>query len=62
MRVWQFANAQAKLEELVDLCLSEGPQTIVMEDGESVVVVPTKLWKYLIGGGDLDRYDPASPD
>lgn len=45
MRSWPLTDAQARLPELVDACLSEGPQVLTRQGVDAVVMVPLSAWR-----------------
>jgi antitoxin Phd len=47
MRHWALQDAKARLSELVDASLREGPQVVTRRGVETVVVVPVEEWKRL---------------
>jgi prevent-host-death family protein len=47
MTPWSVQNAKARLSELLDRCLTEGPQPITRRGVEIAVVVPAAEWHRL---------------
>jgi antitoxin Phd len=44
MRRWPVQDAKAKFSELLDRCLSEGPQVVTRRGAEAAVFVPIEQW------------------
>jgi antitoxin Phd len=47
MKVWQVQDAKARFSELLDACVSEGPQVVTQRGTETAVLVPIGEWKRL---------------
>jgi antitoxin Phd len=47
MRSWQVQDAKARFSELLDLCMSEGPQLVTKRGADAAVLVPVKEWRRL---------------
>jgi antitoxin Phd len=47
MKVWQVQDAKARFSELLDDCLSEGPQLVTKRGVDAAVLVPVHEWKRL---------------
>lgn len=47
MKSWQLQAAKARFSELVNRCLSEGPQTITRHGEPAVVVIPAEEYARL---------------
>lgn len=47
MKVWQVQDAKARFSELLDDCLSEGPQLVTKRGVDAAVLVPVREWKRL---------------
>ena len=45
MRTWPVQDAKARFSELLDRCLSEGPQTVTKRGVEAAVLVPAREWQ-----------------
>jgi prevent-host-death family protein len=45
MPAWTVAAAKAKLSEVIDRALADGPQTITRRGRETVVVVSAEEWQ-----------------
>ena len=44
---WQVQDAEARFREMLEACLSEGPQIVTVSGNESAVLVPIKQWHRL---------------
>ena len=47
MKSWSITEARARIAEVVDAALAEGPQRIERRDSEPVVVVSEAVWNRL---------------
>lgn len=47
MRTWPIKDANARFSELVDTCLSEGPQMVTRHGIGVAVLVPLHQWRRL---------------
>ena len=47
MKVWPVQDAKARFSELLDACVSEGPQVVTRHGAETAVLVPIAEWKRL---------------
>ncbi len=47
MNVWPVQDAKARFSELLDACVSEGPQMVTRRGAEAAVLVPIAEWKRL---------------
>ena len=47
MNTWQVQDAKARFSELLDMCVSEGPQMVSRRGTETAVLVPIDEWKRL---------------
>ena len=47
MRRWQVQDAKARFSELLEACLSKGPQFVTRRGVETAVVVPVDQWRAL---------------
>jgi len=47
MRHWQVQDAKARFSELLDTCLSEGPQVVTKRGVVAAVLVPAEEWRAL---------------
>jgi prevent-host-death family protein len=59
---WSVAEAKARLSELLDHALSDGPQAITRRGREIAVVVSTEEWhRKMSRSGSLAEFLAASP-
>ncbi len=47
MKIWPVQDAKARFSELLDACVSEGPQVVTRRGTETAVLVPIDEWKRL---------------
>jgi antitoxin Phd len=47
MNIWPVQDAKSRFSELLDTCLSEGPQLVTRRGAETAVLVPITEWKRL---------------
>lgn len=47
MHIWPVQDAKARFSELLDACVSEGPQLVTRRGAETAVLVPIAEWKRL---------------
>ena len=47
MKSWPVQDAKARFSEMLDICLSEGPQLITRRGADAAVLVPVKDWQLL---------------
>jgi prevent-host-death family protein len=47
MNTWPVQDAKARFSELLDACVSEGPQLVTRRGSETAVLVPIAEWKRL---------------
>jgi prevent-host-death family protein len=60
--VWAVAEAKARLTEVIDRVLSQGPQTITRKGKKTVVVVSVDEWERKTRRrGNLAEFFSASP-
>jgi prevent-host-death family protein len=74
MKSWSISEARARISEVVDAALADGPQRIERRDSAPVVVVSEEIWRRLaaeypsfadlvlsapVGETDLPRRRPA---
>jgi prevent-host-death family protein len=45
MRTWPVQDAKARFSELLDKCLSEGPQLVTKRGADAAVLVPVEEWR-----------------
>lgn len=71
MHAWPVQDAKARFSELLDACISEGPQVVTRRGTETAVLVPIAEWKRLSSAArpslkslllsDSDRVDMELP-
>jgi prevent-host-death family protein len=62
MTAWSVAEAKARLSELLDRAISDGPQAITRRGREIVVVVAVEEWhRKSSRSGSLAQFLAASP-
>ncbi len=47
MNTWAVQDAKARFSELLDACVSEGPQVVTRRGTETAVLVPIDEWRRL---------------
>jgi antitoxin Phd len=47
MKHWQVQDAKARFSELLEACLSDGPQVVTRRGVEAAVLVPIDDWRAL---------------
>ncbi|MEA5419804.1 type II toxin-antitoxin system Phd/YefM family antitoxin [Spirulina sp. CCNP1310] len=47
MQIWPVQDAKARFSELLDACVSEGPQVLTHQGTETAVLVPIDEWRRL---------------
>ncbi|MDP2825668.1 MAG: type II toxin-antitoxin system Phd/YefM family antitoxin [Sulfuritalea sp.] len=47
MNTWPVQDAKARFSELLDACVSEGPQVVTRRGAETAVLIPIAEWKRL---------------
>ena len=47
MPIWPVQDAKARFSELLDACVSEGPQVVTRRGTETAVMVPIDEWRRL---------------
>jgi len=47
MKIWPVQDAKARFSELLDACVSEGPQVVTRRGAETAVLIPIAEWKRL---------------
>lgn len=50
MKNWSVQDAKARFSELLETCLSEGPQVVTKRGAETAVLVPLEEWQRLKRG------------
>jgi prevent-host-death family protein len=61
-QIWTVAEAKAKFSEVIELAMSEGPQTITRKGRTAAVVVGAEEWQRKTNRvGNLAEFFAASP-
>lgn len=47
MKSWSVQDAKARFSELLDICMSEGPQLVTKRGVDAAVLVPAAQWRHL---------------
>lgn len=47
MKTWPVQDAKARFSELLEACISEGPQLVTKRGAEAAVLVPVQEWRRL---------------
>ncbi len=47
MKSWPVQDAKARFSEMLDTCLSDGPQTVTRRGVETAVLAPIQDWRRL---------------
>lgn len=47
MSIWPVQDAKARFSELLEACISEGPQLVTKRGVEAAVLVPVEEWRRL---------------
>ncbi len=47
MNAWPVQDAKARFSELLDACVSDGPQVVTRRGAETAVLIPIAEWKRL---------------
>jgi prevent-host-death family protein len=47
MNAWPVQDAKARFSELLDTCVSDGPQVVTRRGAETAVLIPIAEWKRL---------------
>ena len=47
MNTWPVQDAKARFSELLDACVSDGPQVVTRRGAQTAVLVPIGEWKRL---------------
>jgi antitoxin Phd len=47
MHTWPVQNAKARFSELLEACLTEGPQLVTKRGAETAVLIPIEMWRKL---------------
>jgi antitoxin Phd len=48
MKSWPVQDAKARFSEMLDICLSDGPQLITRRGVDAAILVPLKDWQSLM--------------
>jgi antitoxin Phd len=48
MKAWPIQDAKARFSEMLDDCLSEGPQLVTRRGADMAVLVPVAEWQRLM--------------
>ena len=48
MRTWLLQDAKARFNELVNICLKDGPQLVTRHGREAVIILPVDEYKRVI--------------
>jgi antitoxin Phd len=47
MNIWPVQDAEARFDELLDVCVSNGPQILTRSGEEVAVLLPIEEWRHL---------------
>lgn len=47
MHSWPVQNAKARFSELLEACITEGPQLVTKRGTETAVLIPIEMWRKL---------------
>ena len=47
MKTWPVQDAKARFSELLEACISDGPQMVTKRGAETAVLVPLNEWRRL---------------
>ena len=47
MKTWPVQDAKARFSELIEACISDGPQVVTKRGAETAVLVPIDEWRRL---------------
>jgi prevent-host-death family protein len=50
MKAWPVQDAKARFSEMLEACLTEGPQLVTKRGSDAAVLVPIEEWRRLRGG------------
>ena len=45
MKIWPVQDAKSRFSELLDACVSQGPQIVTRRGAQTAVLVPISEWK-----------------
>lgn len=62
MKIWPVQDAKARFSELLETCISEGPQMVSKRGEAKAVLVPIKEWERLQSAGKLTAYEVLTSD
>jgi prevent-host-death family protein len=62
MKIWPVKDAKARFSELLETCITEGPQMVSRRGETKAVIVPIKEWERLQSAGKLTPYDVLTSD
>ena len=49
MKTWPVEDAKARFSEMLEFCLTEGPQLVTKRGSDAAVLVPIDEWRRLRG-------------
>ncbi|GAB4190773.1 MAG: hypothetical protein OHK0022_03860 [Roseiflexaceae bacterium] len=61
MRVWQLQDAAGKVSEIVEAALSDGPQLVTRDGGDTVIVLSYAEYQQLLNQQTLSAHFRTSP-
>ncbi|MDR2839054.1 MAG: type II toxin-antitoxin system Phd/YefM family antitoxin [Azonexus sp.] len=47
MKTWSVLEAKMRFSELLNTCLSDGPQLVTRRGAEAAVLVPAQVWQQM---------------
>ena len=47
MKAWPVQDAKARFSELLEACITDGPQLVTKRGAEAAVLVPVEQWRRL---------------
>lgn len=53
MKIWAVQDAKARFSEMLDACVSDGPQLVTRRGHEAAVLVPVDQWHRMKAGARL---------
>jgi prevent-host-death family protein len=62
MKIWPVQDAKARFSELLQTCVSEGPQMVSKRGEATAVLVPIKEWERLQATRPLTAYELLTSD
>ncbi|HYJ81936.1 MAG TPA: type II toxin-antitoxin system Phd/YefM family antitoxin [Allosphingosinicella sp.] len=51
MKSWRVQEAKARFSEMLDACVTEGPQLVTKRGAEAAVLVPVDQWRRIEAEG-----------